>query len=138
MPPTPPPSPLVIDELFSSQDDAFVPTLRKVIDRQYLSTFATRWARDPRPWSRDQIFAYLHGPLGYTSDAPLVKRLYKHAEDAKDDALVAAFMTAFDCAVRRSKVTLKQFARRPAGGWDTYDEDHLTLGSTPPAISFSY
>lgn len=138
MPPTPPPSPLVIDELFSSQDDAFVPMLRKVADRRYLSTFATRWARDPRPWSREQIFAYLDAPLGFRSDAPLIKRLYKHAEAERDDVLVAAFLTAFDCAVRRSKRTLNRFVRRPGGGWDTYDEEYLTLGNREPGLDFSY
>src|SRR5947209_1527834 len=115
---TQPISPLVIDELFSSEDESFVPSLHRVVDRQAMAAFANRWNADPRPWAREKILQYLEGPLGHDSDAPLVKRLFKHAEAKRDHQIVAAFVTAFDCAVRRVRNKEWRWDRATRTRWE--------------------
>lgn len=92
---------LLIDELFAAGDPRFLPALRNYHDPASFATFAARWLRDPRPWAREQLFSYLDQPLSAVNHNSLVKRLFKGAEAAKDDELMAAFAVAFDRLVRR-------------------------------------
>jgi hypothetical protein len=92
---------LLAEEYFANESDLFLPTLRSVNQLKTLAGFTDRWKKDPRPWARAQIFAYLAQPLNCPGHQPVVKRLFKHAEELKDHELMAAFMVAFDRQVRR-------------------------------------
>ena len=94
---------LLLEELLERGDPAFVSELRKVHDAERLGGFASRWFADPRPWARQFLFDYLGLPLNAFRHEALVKRLFKLAEKAGDDALLSRFMVAFDRSVRRVK-----------------------------------
>jgi hypothetical protein len=98
-----PASTLIVDESFAQQDDQFIERLRSVRSPKYLAGIADRWKRDPRPWARVQVFKYLEMPLDRPGHHPVVKRLFKQAEAARDDELLAAFLVAFDRLVRRQR-----------------------------------
>src|SRR5262245_43793187 len=74
------PSTLLVDDCFSRQDARFLDLVRAVRNPKYLAGLADRWKQDPRPWAREQIFKYLEMPLNRPGHHPLVKRLFKHAE----------------------------------------------------------
>jgi hypothetical protein len=50
------------------------------------------------------LLAYLDHPLNAPRHEALVKRLYKLAEDARDDEVIARFLLAFDRSVRRLRI----------------------------------
>ena len=101
MPPIPDTSYLLAEECFRMQDSRFVEALRGVTSAKWLAAFADRWKKDLRPWARAQIFAYLDLPMSSQGHQPVVKRLFKHAEENKDLELLGAFFVAFDTMVRR-------------------------------------
>jgi hypothetical protein len=92
---------LIIQELFARGDPAFVDELRKFFDADVLAAFAPRWFEDQRPEARQLLFDYLDRPLNAFRHEALVKRLFKRAEAAGDDALMARFLVAFDRSIRR-------------------------------------
>jgi hypothetical protein len=92
---------LLLEELLERGDPAFVTELRKVHDAERLGDFAQRWFADSRPWARQLLFDYLDLPLNAFRHEALVKRLFKLAEKAEDDALMARFLVAFDRSVPR-------------------------------------
>jgi hypothetical protein len=98
-------STVLVDESFASQDDAFLERLRQVSSTKYLAGLADRWKKDPRPWAREQIFAYLDQPMDRPGHHPLVKRLFKQAESNRDHELMGAFLVAFDRLIRRKRST---------------------------------
>lgn len=125
---------LLVDECFARGDERFLEALRKVASPKFLAALADRWKKDPRPWARAQIFAYLENPLDCPGHQPLVKRLFKDAEARRDDEMMAAFLVAFDTAVRR--------VRRKRWRWDpgtrvAVDEEVLAMPRDvlPPEIS---
>ena len=97
------PSTLLVDECFSRQDDQFIDRVRAVRNSKYLAGLADRWKQDPRPWAREQVFKYLEKPLNCPGHHPLVKRLFKYAEEKAHDELMAAFLVAFDRLIRRQR-----------------------------------
>ena len=115
---------LLVEECFSRQSEGFLTALRLVAHPKVLAAFADRWKKDARPWAREQIFAYLEQPLDCPGHQPLVKHLFKDAEERKDDELMAAFLVAFDTLVRR--------VRRKTWKWDRATRSALegeTLGT---------
>ena len=94
-------SALLVGECFDSESPRFVEELRKLSDSKQVAALADRWKRDPRPRAQQQILAYLELPLNAPGHHPLVKRLFKQAEQNGDDELLAAFMVAFDRLIRR-------------------------------------
>lgn len=115
---------LLVDECFAQADAGFLDALDQVHNAPWLASFADRWKQDPRPWARQQIFAYLGRPLARPGHQPLVKRLFKHAEANHDHELMAAFLVALDVIVRR--------VRRQHWRWDratrtSYTEEALSL-----------
>src|SRR5579871_1056536 len=92
---------LLAEEYFASENPAFLETLRQVNQPKSLAGLADRWKKDPRPWARQQIFAYLTEPFDCPGHQPVIKHLFKHAEEIKDNELMAAFLVAFDRQVRR-------------------------------------
>ncbi len=103
-------STLLLDEYFESGDDRFIDQLRNCRSPKKLAALADRWRHDPRPWAREQIFAYLDRPMDVPGHHPLVKRLFKATEASADDELMGAFLVAFDRLVRRR--------RKTKGRWD--------------------
>src|SRR4051812_25753626 len=94
---------LVIEELFGRGEPGFVDALRRFDDADALGAFAPRWIADPRPEARALLFDYLDRPLNAFRHEALVKRLFKLALAAGDDALVARFLVLFDRSVRREQ-----------------------------------
>lgn len=92
---------MLAEEYFSTENALFLETLRQVSQPKSLAALADRWKKDPRPWARKQIFAYLAQPLNCPGHQPVVKHLFKQAEENKDHELMAAFLVAFDRQVRR-------------------------------------
>ena len=113
---------LLAEEYFASENASFIETLRGVSQPKALAAFADRWKKDPRPWARQQILAYLALPLNCPGHQPVTKRLFKHAEAAGDDELMAAFLVAFDRQVRRE---LRSRSRWDSQSRSSYQEETL-------------
>lgn len=96
------------EELFLRGDAAFVEELRRVHAPEQLGAFAAKWIADTRPFARQAIRDYLARPMNSYRHEPLVKRLFKLAEAAKDDELMGAFLVAFDRTIRRVRKTTSQ------------------------------
>ena len=56
-------SSLLLDEMFSSQDEQFLPTFRDLLDGALLATFADKWVKDVRPSAQEQLLKYLDEPI---------------------------------------------------------------------------
>jgi hypothetical protein len=100
---------LLAEEYFTNENDLFLEAFRLASQPKAAAAFADRWKRDPRPWARKQIFAYLNQPLTCPGHQPVVKHLFKHAEENQDHELMAAFLTAFDRHVRREIKTKRKW-----------------------------
>lgn len=117
---------LALQEYFDTGDDRFLETLRATQAPKRLASLAERWKRDPRPWARTMLFAYLEQPLDRPGHEPLVRRLFKHAEAQNDAEMMGAFLVAFDGLVRR------RVAKRWRWGvnWqDSWTEEYLATPS---------
>lgn len=101
---------LLIQELFERGDPAFVTELRRFDDADTLAGFAPRWLADARPEARSLLFEYLDRPLNAYRHEALVKRLFKLAEAAGDDAVMARFLVAFDRSIRRVPAQRRRYA----------------------------
>lgn len=113
---------MLAEEYFANEGDLFLETLRRVSQPKSLAALADRWKKDPRPWARTQILAYLAQPLDSPGHQPIVKRLFKHAEESKDHELMAAFLVAFDRHVRRQIRTKQRWDPRSR---TAYEEERL-------------
>ena len=69
-------------DLLDRGDPAFVTEFRAVRDADKLGPFAREWFNDRRPASRRLLLAYLDQPMNALRHEPLVKRLFKLAEEA--------------------------------------------------------
>ena len=87
-----------------------------------MRALADKWKKAPRPWARKQILAYLAQPLNCPGHQPVVKHLFKYAEEHQDHELMAAFLVAFDRQVRRERRTTRRWDFRSR---DAYDEEKL-------------
>lgn len=105
------PSFLLLEDMFSREDDRFVDELRKHGDAKRLQAFALKWRDDARPWARAQVPRYLALPLDGPGHAPVVKRLLKGAIERGDEAQMGALLRALDGLVRRR--------RKKTWTWDT-------------------
>src|SRR3954454_17806807 len=108
---------LLVEEFFAAGDPRFVEQLRQVHDPKRLAPFADRWIRDFRPWARLQIFEYLEQPLDRPGHETFVKRLFKGAEAKRDDALMGAFVVAFDRLVRRVRKKRHRYEWQTRQSW---------------------
>ena len=93
----------VAEQYLAAADDRFLPQLAELWDPAQLVPIAEAWKRDGRPWARAQVIAYLSRPFDHAGHEPIVKRLFKQAEAARDDELMAHFTAAFDRTVRRRR-----------------------------------
>ena len=95
-----------------------------------------RWHADKRPASRRLLLDYLDRPLNAYRHEPLIKRLFKQAEAAGDDEVMARFMVLFDRCIRRERVERTHFESRttntPAEAqaliarWQSLDFDNVS------------
>jgi hypothetical protein len=95
--------------LFQSGSPEFVEAIRQRINPIALGPFAETWYTDPRIEARRFLFAYLERPLNCPRHEPLVKRLFKFAEAAGDDAVMARFLVALDRTIRRRRTTTRRW-----------------------------
>lgn len=92
----PAPSLLWIEEAFAAEDDRFLAELLRVPRVEKLGAWASRWLEDKRPFARQALFGYVDDGCDRPFHKALVKKLYKGAEAAADDELMAHFLVAFD------------------------------------------
>src|SRR5262249_4551854 len=71
-----------------------------------------RWYANPSRNARRLLLAYLEEPLNAYRHEALVKRLFKRAEAAGDDAVMARFLVAFDRSIRRIQRRRLHYERR--------------------------
>lgn len=90
-------------QLFQSGSAEFVDAIRAQWHADALGVFAQVWYADARPVARELLFEYLARPLNSPRHEALVKRLFKLAEAAGDDAVMARFLVALDRCNRRRR-----------------------------------
>ncbi len=100
---------LLAEEYFAAENNLFLETLRRVNQSKALAGLTDRWKKDPRPWARRQILDYLAQPLNCPGHQPIIKRLFKNAEENRDHELMIAFLVAFDRHVRREIRTKRRW-----------------------------
>ncbi len=98
---TPTASTLLLDEYFTEGDPRFLAELFASNAPKRLKAFAPRFYRDDRPFARDALRRYVDDGCLRPGHRALVKQLFKLAEAARDDDLLARFMVAFDAMPRR-------------------------------------
>lgn len=112
---------LRLRELLERGDPEFIDRLRGVgdadADADALGQFAERWYSDPSPNARRLLLAYLERPLNAYRHEALVKRLFKRAEAAGDDAVMARFLVAFDRSIRRVRRSRFRLETRQVADW---------------------
>jgi len=123
---------LLAEEYFATENPAFLETVRKATQPKALAALADRWKKDPRPWAREQLLAYLAQPFNCAGHQPVVKHLFKHAEETGDHEVMVAFLVAFDRLVRREIRTKRHWDFRAR---TSYDEERLV---TPRDVIGAY
>lgn len=117
--------------LFRAGSPEFVAAVRTVTDAKALAVFAETWYTDPRIEARRLLHSYLEQPFNALRHEPLVKRLFKFAETAGDDATVARFLAGFDRTVRRKLTTRQRYNYR------TREVEEFQVIATPPDTALS-
>lgn len=98
--------------LFQTGSPEFVEAIRQRTHAAVLGPFAETWYSDTRIEARRMLFAYLERPLNSARHEPLVKRLFKFADNAGDDAVMARFLVALDRTIRRRRGVKTQWNYR--------------------------
>ncbi len=98
--------------LFLAGAPEFTDLIRQQVNAPALATFAETWYSDTRIEARRLLFAYLERPFNSPRHEPLVKRIFKFAETAGDDAVMARFLAGFDRTIRRRRVTKERYNYR--------------------------
>ena len=98
--------------LLEAGDPRFVAALRGVADSAALAGFAADWFADRRPASRRLLFAYLDEPPNAPGHEGLIKRLFKRAEAAHDDEVMARFLVLSDRLIARDRAIKDRFGLR--------------------------
>src|SRR6516164_8092763 len=109
---------LVLEEMLERGDPAFVDALREQTDADQLGKFAAKWFNDRRREARRLLLDYLDRPLNAYHHEALVKRLFKLAEKAGDDEVMAAFLVLFDRSVRRKRRTRHHYDWQTRRSWE--------------------
>ena len=116
---------LLLDEYFASGDSRFRSELLSIDAPKKLGAFAEKWIKDPRAWSRQMLRDFLlDRSFERPQFKPLVKRLFKLAEAAGDDRILAWFMVAGDVSIRRAEA--KRY------NWGTREFDTHLKRAFPP------
>jgi hypothetical protein len=116
---------LVVEEYFASGDPRFRTELLYLNAPKKLGPFAEKWIKDPRPWSRQVMRDFLlDRSFERPQFKPLVKRLFKLAEAAGDDRVMAWFVVAGDLSIRRKEA--KRY------NWTLRDSETFLKPGFPP------
>src|SRR5262249_15347029 len=118
-------------ELLERGDPGFVDEIRGIHEADRLGKFAPKWYGDQRPEARRLLFAYLDRPLNAIRHEPPVKRLFKLAEGAGDDAVIAPLPVLFDPSVRPVRTRRYRYDWRTRRSWQE-EYLHVPGGSTMP------
>lgn len=102
-------SKLLLDEYFEAGDDRFVDEVLSLDAGKKLKSLAERWYRDGRPFARRTLMLYIDDGCDKPHHRPLVKALFKLAEKAGDDEVMAHFLVAFDRMVQRKLVEVEKY-----------------------------
>ncbi len=105
-PDEPKPDPTLPLGLLDAGDPSFVAALRAIRDSAALADFASVWHADARPEARQLLLAYLDELPNAPGHEGLIKRLFKRAEAAGDDAAMARFLVLTDRLIVRRRVVL--------------------------------
>ena len=97
------------ERAFQLGSPEFVEVVRAVADAKRLATFAEAWYTESRIEAKRLLFAYLERPFNSPRHEPLVKRLFKFADAAGDDAVMARFLAGFDRTIRRRRSTVEKY-----------------------------
>ncbi|MCK6545182.1 hypothetical protein L6R52_04885 [Myxococcota bacterium] len=109
-------SSIALEAYFDEGDARFLAEVLRSTNAKALGALAPRWYRDPRPELRRMLLEYVDDGLERPHHQPLVKRLYKLAEQAKDHEALAHFLVAFDHLARR------QLKTRTRWDWQTREQ----------------
>ncbi len=106
------------ESLFAAQDAGFVEALRDVHDMPELAEFTGRWIADGRAWAHEQMFRYLDLPWDCPGHQPVIKRLFKWADEDQNDELMAAFAAGCDRLVRRERQRRWKYDWKTRSSWE--------------------
>jgi hypothetical protein len=95
-------SSLLLDEYYAAGDDRFVEEVLVATAAKKLKALADRWYPDKRPFARRALLRYIDDGCDRPHHRPLVKALFKLAENAGDDEAMGHFMVAFDRLTRHT------------------------------------
>jgi hypothetical protein len=126
---------LIVQELLENGDPEFVDRLRSFSAPDILGPFAGRWYSNPSPAARRLLLAYLERPLNAPRHEPLVKKLFKMAEEARDDAAMARFLVALDRSIRRVE---RQKRHRQARWVDTREEAEQLVALWKSQVGYDF
>ncbi|MBA4188798.1 MAG: hypothetical protein C0467_12435 [Planctomycetaceae bacterium] len=98
--------------LFQTGSPEFVEAVRQRVNAVALAPFADTWYKDSRVEARKLLLTYLEQPLNAARHEPLVKRLFKFADNAGDDAVMARFLVGLDRTIRRKRGTTSRWDPR--------------------------
>jgi hypothetical protein len=125
----PPPSLLWIEEAFAAEDDRFLAELLRAPRVEKLGAWASRWLDDQRPFARRALLGYVDDGCDRPFHKALVKKLFKGAEAAADDELMAHFLVVFDRLTARYRLSAGQILRDPSF------KERLVEGDATPCFS---
>ncbi|TWT92956.1 hypothetical protein [Neorhodopirellula pilleata] len=100
---------LVVRQLLDQADGSFLDELCRIEDADKLGSFAREFLDDRRSHVRAGLLAYIDVAMSQYRHEALVKRLFKLAEAASDDEVMARFMVALDRSVRREVRTRRSW-----------------------------
>ncbi|MEM7675307.1 MAG: hypothetical protein AAF449_04800 [Myxococcota bacterium] len=86
---------LLVEERFEAADPGFATELY-LCTGSALKRFGQKWIIDARPFARQSLLRYIGAGCDHPGHRPLVKKLFKEAEERQDDELMRHFMVAFD------------------------------------------
>ena len=122
---------LRVEALLESGDPEFVDELRRIQDADRLGSFAKVFFNDKRVASRRLLLAYLNAPFNAFRHEAIIKRLFKLAEAAQDDEVMAYFMVGLDRSIRREKKTRNRYDWSTRESW-VEDFVRTPRGTTMP------
>ncbi len=94
-------------ERFESANERFLDEVMACTSSKALAELSDQWYQDKRAFARTTLLRYIDEGCNKQFHRPLVKRLFKLAECAGDDEVIAHFVYAFDRFLRRRKQTIR-------------------------------
>jgi hypothetical protein len=110
-------STLLLDEYFATEDARFLDELFACSAGKKLKAFGPRWLADKRAFARGALLAYVDDGCDRPHHRPLVKSLFKTAEEKGDDEVMGHFLVAFDRLLGRKLVSVTRYEWRTGASW---------------------